>query len=185
LDKSTLRKKIRLRISELDMEYIKESDSAILQNLISLPEFVSAPRVFTYLSIGREVDTRNFIEYCRRAGKQVALPADFDNGRMNFALLNCELSELSPGMYGIPIPDSKSERVSPSAFDIIVVPALCYDSCLYRLGRGGGYFDRYLSEHRVFSVGLCREALLVGAIPKEDFDVPVSCLVTEKRIARP
>lgn len=185
MDKKTFRTEIKARIAALDCEYIAESDKAIAQNIISLPEFISAPRVFTYLSMDREADTRSIIEHCWALGKIVALPCDCENGAMSFALLDRPVAELPLGSYGIPTPPDTSERLSPEKGDIILVPALCYDERCYRLGHGGGYYDRYLSAFRVFSIGLCREALLVGTVPTDEFDMPVDCLVTEKRIARP
>lgn len=185
MDKKTLRKEIKARITALDSAYIAESDKAIAQNIISLPEFIAAPRVFTYLSMDREADTRSIIEHCMALGKPVALPCDCKNGEMSFALLDCPVEQFPLGSYGIPTPPDSSERLSPENGDLVLVPALCYDEHGYRLGHGGGYYDRYLSAFRVFSVGLCREALLVGTVPTDEFDMRVDCLVTEKRIARP
>lgn len=185
MDKETLRIETKAKIAGFDRVYIEESDCGILRNLISLPEFIAAPRIFSYISIGREADTINFIEYCLKLGKQVALPTDFIDCNMNFALLDCSLSELELGKYGIPAPNPNAERLIPNANDIIVVPALCYDNNFYRLGRGGGYFDKYLSNCRAFSVGICREKLVIPEVPRDIFDISVNCLVTEERIARP
>lgn len=185
MDKETLRTEIKAHIASLDIAYIAEGNQAIAHNIMSLPEFISAPRIFTYLSIGREVDTKIIIEHCLAIGKTVALPFNYENGTMSFALLDCPVEELPCGMYGIPVPPTSSQELFPKNDDIIIVPALCYDKRGYRLGRGGGYYDRYLSTFQVFSVGLCREKQLVSDLPTDDFDMRVNCLVTEKRIARP
>lgn len=185
MDKDIFRTEIKAKIAELDKGYIKDSDNGILNNLITLPEFISAQRVFTYISIGREVDTRNLIKYCVKTGKQVALPTDFNDYDMNFALLDCALEDLEYGKYGIPAPRPHAVRLVPDTNDIILVPALCYDENFYRLGRGGGYFDRYLSHCKGFSVGLCREELIVKEVPRDFYDMSVNCLITEKWIARP
>ena len=186
MDKNAYRKEIKARISSLDTSYIAESDRAIFENLISLPEFISAPRVFTYLSIGREPDTRALIEHCGRLGKIVALPFDYRSaGIMSFAKLDRPIVELTKGIFDIPVPPENAERLIPRKGDIIIVPALCYDENGYRLGRGGGYYDRYLAEHRIFSAGLCRESLLVDSVPRDDYDRRVDCIITDKRIARP
>ncbi len=185
MDKKTFRAEISARIAALDSDYIVKSDRGILEKLLSLPEFIGAPRVFTYLSVGREVDTRSFIEHCRRLGKTLALPISRENGDMSFALLDCSLSELPVGRYGIPSPREASSELIPEASDIIVVPALCCDEDAYRLGHGGGYYDRYLAYCKAFSVGLCREELMTAKVPRDEFDIRLNCLVTEKRIARP
>ena len=185
MDKQTFRAEISARIAALGSDYIAESDRAILERLLDLPEFIKAPRVFTYLSVGREVDTVGLIEHSRKLGKTLALPISFENGIMRFALLEDPLSELPVGRYGIPSPRESSRELIPEEGDIIIVPALCCDDEGYRLGHGGGYYDRYLAACKAFSVGLCREALMTARLPRDEFDIRLNCLVTEKRIARP
>ncbi|PKM72135.1 MAG: 5-formyltetrahydrofolate cyclo-ligase [Firmicutes bacterium HGW-Firmicutes-16] len=186
MDKKKFRAEIKARIAALDNSYITKSDHAIFENLISLPEFILASRVFTYLSIEREPDTRAFIDYCVKLGKTVALPCDCEkNGSMSFALLEQPIGELSVGVYGIPIPPEAAERLDPKAGDIIIVPALCFDEKGYRLGHGGGYYDRYLSTHPLISIGLCREELVVASVPTDDYDRRADIIITDKRIARP
>lgn len=186
MDKKCFRAEIKARIAALDDSYIIQSDRVIFDNLILLPEFISASRVFTYLSIGREPDTRGLIEYCLKLGKTVALPCDCDkDGSMNFALLGSPICDLLEDIYGIPVPPEAAERLEPQEGDIIIVPALCFDENGYRLGHGGGYYDRYLAKHSVLSVGLCREALVVACVPRDSFDRRTDILITDKRIARP
>lgn len=183
--KELLRQEMFSRIRAQHPSDIDESNAAILKNLLSLPEFIAAARVFTYVSIGREPDTRAVIDFCLSAGKTVAVPADMKNGDMRFALLDKPLSALAAGVFGIPIPEDIAPRCHAEKGDIVLVPALCYDRDFYRLGRGGGYYDQYLASCQAFSVGLCREAFLLPELPHEAHDMPVSCLVTDKRIARP
>lgn len=169
----------------MDSSYIEESDRAIFEKLSCLPEFVSAQRVFTYCSISREVDTRRLISHCFNIGKPVALPTRLSAGSMSFALISVTPDRLPKGLLSIPEPFADSEIVFPGEGDLIVVPALCFDLSCHRLGQGGGYYDRFLSKYSAFSVGLCREELLLEKVPAEDFDLPTKCLITEKRIARP
>ena len=186
MDKKAFRAEVRARIAALEDSYIIQSDSAIYENLISLPEFISASRVFTYLSIEREPDTRALIAYCFKNSKSVAIPCDCrKDGTMSFALLDCPIEELSSGAYGIPEPPETAKRLEPRADDVIIVPALCFDEEGYRIGHGGGYYDRYLAAHEGLSVGLCREALLVGSVPRDSYDRRTDIIITEKRIARP
>ncbi|MFB0921487.1 MAG: 5-formyltetrahydrofolate cyclo-ligase [Oscillospiraceae bacterium] len=127
MDKRAFRAEARARIAALDESCIIQSNSAIFENLISLPEFVSASRVFTYLSMEREPDTRALIVYCRKLGKTVALPCDCENSTMNFASLDCPTEELPIGAYGIPEPPKSAFRLTPQSGDILIVPALCFD----------------------------------------------------------
>lgn len=186
MDKKAFRAQVKARIAALDESYIIQSNQAIFENLISLPELILASRVFTYFSIGREPETRALIEYCGKLRKSVALPCDCDkDGRMNFALLACPIDELKADVYGIPVPPEKAERLEPQEGDIIIVPALCFDIEGYRIGHGGGYYDRYLEKHPVLSIGLCREALIVDSVPRNVYDRRADIIITDKRIARP
>ena len=180
MDKITLREHVKKRILALDKAYIEESDHAITQKLISLPEFLDAPRIFSYISVGREVDTINFIKICLEQGKQVAAPLPLPGGAMDFKLLDRPLEKLSRGVFGIPVPPRDAKHVKPTRRDLIIVPALCYDEDFFRLGMGGGYYDRYLATCAAASIGLCRCELLFPSLPRDEFDVPVTCLVTEK-----
>ena len=185
MDKERFRIEIKSRIAALDSEYIHESNLKIYNNIITLPEFIAARVVFIYCSIGREVDTISIINHCFETGKQVALPTDYYDGKMNFARLDCPPANLPHGKFDIPVPSDSAARLKPASDDIIIVPALTYDESFHRIGRGGGYYDRYLAECPAFSVGLCREKLVVPCVPRDSHDVPVFSLVTEKRIARP
>lgn len=184
-EKDALRAKIKVRVANLSLAYLADSDRGILKNVLSLPEFQSAPRIFLYISFGREPDTHALISACGQLGKPVAAPTNLRDGRMDFALLTCPLSELPAGVYGIPQPTPDAPLVTPGKDDLVIVPGLCFDESFHRLGRGGGYYDRFLSSCPSFKVGLCREALLMKAIPAEAHDERVDCLVTEKKTARP
>ena len=180
-----MRKEIKARIAQFDALDISESNAGILHNISALPEFIATRRIFTYLSIGREPDTRKLIELCLSMGKTVAVPYKYNAGEMHFALLDRPAEALETGVFGIPVPADDAVELVPKEGDLLVVPALCCDEYGYRLGRGGGYYDRYLTEHAFFSVGLCREALLVDKVPLDVWDKRVSCVITDKRIARP
>lgn len=180
LDKPAFRKKILDQISAFDEAYIIYSDEAVFQALITLPQVLSADTVFTYLSVGREVDTRRFIKFCLNCGKRVALPVDVSCGKMEFALIK-SLNELVKGEYGIPEPPNSAQHVNPSENDVCFVPALCFDEKLFRMGRGGGYYDRFLAGCKAKTIGLCREKLVCDKLPTQPHDIAVSLLITDEK----
>ena len=73
----------------------------------------------------------------------------------------------------------------PQSGDLILVPALAYDRAGRRLGRGGGYYDRFLARVDCCTVGLIRAAFLLDALPAEWNDVPVSAVITEDGVFFP
>lgn len=181
-EKKAFRRALRQRIAAQDEKELEKSNEAIYNNMSALPELLAAETVFLYYSSGREVDTRKLIASLRSAGRRVALPVSLENGEMYFALCGDSLRE---GRFpGIPEPEADAERVEPREGSLIVVPGLSFDRSGYRMGQGGGYYDRYLGRYRLFSVGLAREALLFDRVPREAHDQPVSCLVTDGGVYR-
>lgn len=181
-EKKAFRKALRQRIAAQDEKELEKSNEAIYNNMLALPELSEAETVFLYYSSGREVDTRKLIRFLRSSGKRVALPVSLDQGEMYFAICGETLRE---GRFpGIPEPEADAEVAEPREGSLIVVPGLSFDRSGYRMGQGGGYYDRYLGRHRLFSVGLAREALLFDSVPREEHDRPVNCLVTDAGVYR-
>ena len=184
MDKNQLRWAARQRLARIDEFYISVSDRSILHNLIELPEYEKAKRVFIYYSMGKEVNTHRLIEGALRSDKQVFLPKTGGNGLMTFHAFR-EGDALVHVRMNIPEPEESTPEAAPEVDDIIIVPAMVYDLEGYRLGYGGGYYDRFLAGCEAFSVGLCRDRMLMTALPREEHDVPVNCVVTETKTARP
>ena len=181
--KKEARRTLRAQIAAMDEKELEKSDKAIYNNISVLPELQAAQRVFLYLSVRREVDTRRLLLLLLEQGKRAALPVSLSEGRMFFAEYRPgKLTE--GGVVPIPEPDESAERIEPCEGDLILVPGLTFDRAGFRLGQGGGYYDRFLSAHRMFSVGLARDALLMDEVPREAHDCGVSCLVTESMVLR-
>jgi 5-formyltetrahydrofolate cyclo-ligase len=177
-EKAALRVQLMKRIEALPGDYIAESDGGIFENMIGLPEFQSAATIFTYYSMGRESDTRKIVEYALARGQTVALPVCMKHGVMDARAIT-SVAELSLSSYGLLEPLSSSRVIMPDALDFIIVPALTYDGDGYRLGYGGGYYDRFLMRTRAFTAGVARERLLMEVLPREAHDMAVRCVVTE------
>ena len=175
--KALMRAQKKEELRRLEQSYIEKSDAAIAQKLSELPEYKNAKTVFAYYSVGREVSTHALIRAAVQSGRRVALPVCGAGGHMHFRLAD-DLDGLAPGKFGIPEP-VKGDAVTPGEDDIIIVPALCCDKYNNRLGRGAGYYDRYLAEHPCFSVCLCRARLLENRIPTESTDARVSAVISD------
>lgn len=180
-EKTELRRQMRQEIAELPEDYIISSNSEITKKLLDMSEYKSASRVFAYYSVGRECDTRAIITATLNESRTVALPRVHGQGVMDFSEYT---EQLVPGSLKIPEPPADSEVLIPDERDIIIVPALCCDETLQRLGQGGGYYDRFLPKVSALKVALCREALLQKKLPKEWNDFPVDIVITEARVIR-
>ncbi len=180
-EKKAFRRQLRRTIASLDEKELEKSNNAIYNNLIVLPELLRAGRVFLYLSVGHEVDTRRLIKALCDRGKTVALPISLPKGKMVFAEYRADA--LRPGtVIDIPEPDERARILEPEDGEVMIVPGLCYDREGYRMGQGGGYYDRFLASHDLYTVGVGREALLADRVIREEHDRPVRCLVTENGV---
>ena len=177
-EKAALRGRMSRYAAQLTEEERHRSDDALLARFLALPQVECARRVLLFAGMGTEPDTLRLVPALLARGKQVALPRCLPGHRMEARLWDGS-RPLVPHRYGMLEPDEGCPLLSPGELDLILVPALCYDRSCRRLGRGGGFYDRYLAQCSAFTVGLCRQALVQDHVPTEEHDRPVSCVVTE------
>ena len=156
-------------------------DSSIARQVLSLPVFQSAGIIFCYFSVGPEINTRPILEQILQSGKALCLPRCQPDGVMEPVIVG-DLDALTDVFFGIPQPGIDAPVIGPAEIDLAIVPGLAFDRAGYRLGQGGGYYDRFLPKLTGISVGLCRSAMLRPPVPREPHDRPVSILVTEQEI---
>ena len=157
-----------------------ESDRFLFQRFLSLPQLSGCPTIFLYYGVKNEPDTAQLIEPLSLLGKELALPRCLPGGQME-ARRYCGMDHLLPGPFGVPEPDESCSFIKQQDLSLILVPGLCFDERGFRLGHGGGYYDRYLSRFSGLSVALCRDKLLFPVLPTETYDRPVNIVLTETR----
>ncbi len=176
--KQHLRQDLRHMLSEMDESLRRQSDKALCEAFLEWDGLVAAQTILLYYGIGTEIKTATLLPLLQAQGKRLCLPRCLPDRQMEAReVLSGQRMVL--GAFGIPEPSPEAPLVSKGDIDLILVPALCYDKAGYRLGQGGGYYDRYLAEYGGRTVGLCRAALLQTALPREEFDVPVHAVLTE------
>ena len=180
-EKRALRAAVRAQLSALTDRERQESDEKLFRRFLSLPQVAAAETVFAFWGIpGKEPDTARLIENLLAAGKTVCLPRMLPGHRMEVRryLPQYPMKEAD---FGILEPDpALCPVVEREGIDLVLVPAACYDRRGYRLGFGGGYYDRWLAEFRGVTVGLCRQAVLQELVPIEVHDSRVDVLLTEE-----
>ncbi len=149
---------------------------AVAEALCALDAYKKAKTVFVFVSTGEEPETRDFIARALGEGKTVAVPRCLPDGVMEARQIN-SLSELAAGMYGIPEPGDQAPPVRRCRIDFAVVPGICFDPDGGRLGKGKGYYDRYLQDFHGFKAGICPARRLVPSVPMDEWDVPVDATV--------
>ncbi|MDF2839030.1 MAG: 5-formyltetrahydrofolate cyclo-ligase [Evtepia sp.] len=184
-EKARLRQQLRSRMRNLSLEEKQRSDKALFAALFSLPELTESKTVLLFYGIKEEPETRLLIPELQARGKQVYLPRCLPERQMEARLITKD-SDLLPGTWNIPEPTDDCPVLQKDQLDLILVPALCCDREGFRLGQGGGYYDRYLEGYHGVTVCLCRKAFLQEKLPCNVFDQKVKIvLMEEERLVLP
>ncbi len=154
--------------------------TAICRHLTELPALQTAKVIFSYMAAGSEADLADFHRWAAEAGKTLAFPVSYPQGRME-AYVPKGPESWERGRYGIlaPIPEC-STRFDPQELDAVILPCVGFDAVGHRLGHGGGYYDRYLPQcPRAFRVLVAFEAQRLDAVAVDPHDQSAQALVTE------
>ena len=164
--KQELRQRIRQLKKEHTPEQMARQSEAIMAKLETHPDFVAAREVMLYSSLPDEVQTQAFIQKWR-SQKRIVLPTVVGDDIIPVEL--DEGTQFAEGEFHIMEPQNHPYRGS---FDLIVVPGMAFDAAGHRLGRGRGYYDRFLCQHpQVKKIGLCFDFQKVPTVPTEPFDI--------------
>lgn len=173
-DKSTLRKEIRARLAGLQgLE--KESRSALIADSVKSHLAVSGARVVAlYAPLGDEPQLWPLVE--ELSVRMLVLLPKVEGDVMNF--YPYEPRCMATGAFGIMEPQGE-EAVLPHEIDAVVVPGVAFTLSGARMGRGKGFYDRYLSqeEFRGLKIGVCYNEQIIGELPVEPHDVKMDCVV--------
>jgi 5-formyltetrahydrofolate cyclo-ligase len=185
LDKITLRKKLLAqRRSRSVVEWRTESDR-MCQILNRDRRFTSANQILAYFSIRQELDLSSlWIEHSQISARQTGR----QTGRQTFGFPRCEGQDLQwhwwepgdqlvTGAFGLQEPDRSSRRINPQDVDLMLVPCVGCDRAGYRLGYGGGFYDRLLADpawRSVPTIGIVWDGAIVERLPTEPWDIPLT-----------
>ena len=186
MDKKELRKQIITERDQLTDDEIATKSAIIAEKLYSLPAFNQAEAIMYFVSFGSEVDTRPMVEETIRRGKTALAPKAVPQSRelIPSRIIDWE-SDLMPGYYNIPEPRAGALRpYAPEQIDLLIVPGVAFDLKGNRLGYGGGYYDRFFSLLKPGTplVALVFDLQIVPAVPIDEWDRPVDCVITDQRL---
>lgn len=169
-------------------------DREIAEALYKTRQFADAEYVLAYLSFGSEVDTRGIIGRALESGKTVAAPRCVEGtGDMRWYGITC-FEGLERSGFGMeePVPGLCRE-ILPAEYAqakaVAIVPGLAFDEQGYRIGYGGGFYDRFLRGFPGTSIGLCRNPFMYGNLHDagviDDHDLPVDIVITPTSVVTP
>ena len=176
--KSELRKQVLQEMKAIPRKQKQAIDQALTEGLLQHPFYQEANTIATYLSFPYEFQTQELIEQALKDGKKVLIPKTYPKGRMDFVIYDPQ--QLVKTSFGLLEPQGDLEVVDASQIDLIHVPGLAFTTEGYRIGYGGGYYDRYLeyfSGHTLSTIYPCQ---IQDFIP-ENHDIPVQEVLIDER----
>ena len=190
MNKKQLRERLIEQRSLLSQQQVRDGSQGATELIRSLGEWRNACEVLIYWPIRGEVDVRPLAMELWQRNCRVLMPRCRPDayGEMDIACAACE-DELVPGAFSIMEPDT--ERCPPVATctpDLAIIPAVCFDRRGYRLGYGGGYYDRLLATDDMkdtLKIGLGYGFQLVDQLPVQPWDMPVDIVCTDEELWRP
>ena len=196
--KKAVRLEVKAKLAELTGEQAKAESTSVASFLLGWSAFKAASSVGLYVSCPKlkEVQTDELLEACLRERKACYVPRVDGDGLMRMLRIE-SAADLAPAPpYGIPEPKERDERGAMRAeavdegLDLLVIPGLAFDAEGRRLGRGAGYYDRYLvkllerssaeSRRRPVLAAVCFECQVVPEVPCEKHDMRVDAVISSR-----
>mgnify|MGYP000850664975 CR=1 FL=1 len=168
--KSELRKQVLQEMRSIPQKQKIAMDQALTERFLNHPFYQEAKVIATYLSFPHEFQTQGLIDQALKDGKKVLIPKTYLKGRMEFVVYDPQ--QLKKTSFGLLEPQGDLEVVDTSRIDLIHVPGLAFTTEGYRIGYGGGYYDRYLENfagQTMSTIYPCQ----IQNFNSEDHDIPV------------
>jgi 5-formyltetrahydrofolate cyclo-ligase len=189
--KAQLRREVAARLKALSPEDFAERGRRAAERLKGTREFEEARSYLLYASMPDEIDTAALIDRALACGREVYLPVCAPSGsEMSAVRVEDRVRDLAPGRFGILEPRAGLPAAAPGDVDFVLVPGRAFDRHCRRLGRGRGFYDRFLQV--VLEEGDCGcagalalDLQVVAEIPVGEHDLPVHVVATESRLIRP
>jgi len=185
LAKEALRREMRYQLRAMGPALRAEASLVICQTAASLPSFTSARCVALFAPLPSEPDVHPLIEEAWAQGKRVVLPLMIKHGtvpELDWHEVTSWDDIVVPGPFGLREPEPlRCPRVKVAELDCVFVPGMAFDAEGYRLGRGGGFYDSFLSvaPATLPCIGLFFHAQQVESVPREAHDQRLRSVITE------
>ncbi len=179
-EKKALRAVYKEKRKLISKEERSELDKKLCKAITELECFRNADILLSFCPSFLEPDISPVTKEALRQNKKVAFPlCDVESHTMRFIFVS-SLDELREGSYSIPEPPKDNGEYLGEPNSVCLVPALAFDSDGYRLGYGGGYYDRFLCGYSGISVGAVYSDFVCEALPRGSFDVKTDIIICEE-----
>ncbi|MBC1374291.1 5-formyltetrahydrofolate cyclo-ligase [Listeria farberi] len=175
-DKHLIREKVLRNLNSIDKFEHQERSIKLAEKLFLLPEWNKAKTIGITLARHPEIETETIILQAKKEGKTVLIPKTFYPSRkMEFKKMDSN-HPLIKTKFGILEPNELAETVEKEAIELLLVPGVVFNKAHYRIGFGGGFYDRFLTDFKGETVSLCFYEQQIEFTP-EPHDKPVSILI--------
>lgn len=187
--KPEVRRGLRQRLAGLSPVQRRAQSASITSLVNALPEWKQARAVMLYLALPDEVDTAELFARAFAEGKTVAVPRIIDPAARRMVpvhIHSLEEEKLQEAHFGIRVPLAEPEEVPAGQLDLVLVPGLGFSSRGDRIGRGLGYYDRFLAQAELRAVlcGLAFDVQMADALPVDRHDRPMDLVVAAGGVIR-
>ena len=179
MEKSELRKKYKKSLDTLNRCTYEQNSYVISKRLKELKEFKEANTIAITISRFPEVDTWQIIRHLWDIGKQVVVPKCVPQTKEMVFKQITSFTQLESVYFGLYEPIDVTSEIKKTDLDLIIVPGLAFTKQGYRLGFGGGYYDRFLLKYEGIKISLAFSEQIKENLPIEDHDIPVDIIITE------
>ncbi|MBL8875534.1 MAG: 5-formyltetrahydrofolate cyclo-ligase [Phycisphaerae bacterium] len=190
-EKKAARAELRTLWRSLPPAELSTLSRRITETTISLPEWQNAGAIMLYASMPGEIDTGPLAEHALSRGKILSVPrTDWEGGILRPVRIqswaDATAGPRHPDRPSVPSPRATCVDVNPASLQLVIVPGLGFDPAGNRLGRGAGFYDRFLLENALgaYAIGLAPDRMILQRIPAGAMDAPVSTVVSESRVIR-
>lgn len=179
--KTLLRAQCRALREGMTVEMVASASECICARLAEWPAFQKAQTVMAYMAFGNEVSLLPLIH--QSCDKRWVIPRTIAKPEPRLILHRYDPGRLVRHRFGMLEPDASLPEVEPGALDMVLAPGLAFDRRGYRLGFGGGFYDRFLPHVAALKIGVVFTALIVEHVPDDRFDQRMDYLASEPGVS--
>ena len=181
MNKEALRRALLAQRHAIPQQQRKTINQEITRSVLASAQYQRAHTIFVYWSTADEIDTHAIVADAWKQGKCVCVPKCLPGHRMEPRQI-ASADDLTEECFGIPEPGAHCQQILPEEIQLCVVPALACDALGYRLGYGGGFYDRFLPQTPAYRIALCAQARILQRVPIQEHDIRCDCIITEHEV---
>ncbi len=181
IDKEKLRNELLEKRKTLSQSELESKSQKIYNYLVCQSDFINAKSIFVYCSAGKEIMTDDIIIKALADSKAVYVPYCYAKGLMKPVRIY-SLEDLKIGKFDIREPKNTEGEVDKAQIDLCIVPNLAIDKNGFRIGYGGGFYDRFMRGEEFRKISLCLSHNVYEKLPHEEHDVNCDIIITENGV---